>query len=288
MSGQVIEKKIQALKSTYKVVRVTELATLGKLGFLRQRAEQAVDYYENILENLRYVKNNMYLSQNNVQEKRIAVLVITSDRGLCGSYNNNIFEQVDNFLATVKEDQIVDFYVIGEQGKEYLLRRKQQIKKYLKISLEEITLEIADALALEFINGIYQGEIDALYILFTKYLSAVSSVALKQKIYPETSEDSAEDISSEYILDYDESDEEIEQLLLINYISGLLYSVFLYSVASENCTRRIVMKEAKDNIEKQLEEIIREKRKIDRQNQTNELMDIINGSSVIRKGEENC
>jgi F-type H+-transporting ATPase subunit gamma len=285
MSGQAIEKKIQALKSTYKVVRVTELATLGKLGFLRQRAEQAVIYYENILENLRYVKNNIYFSQEAAREKRLAVLVITSDRGLCGSYNNNLFEQIDQFLATVQEDQLVDFYVIGEQGKEYLLKRKQQIKSYLKISLEDITLETADALALTLIKGIYQGTIDAFHIIFTKYISAVSSEALSQKVYPETSEDSAEDIYTEYILDYDESDEEIERLLLTNYISGLLYSVFLYSVASENCMRRIVMKEAKDNIEKQLEEIIREKKKIDRQNQTNELMDIINGSSVIRKGE---
>lgn len=288
MSGQTIEKKIQALKSTYKVVRVTELATLGKLSFLRKRAEQAVVYYENILENLRYVKNNMYLTQDVVDEKRITVLIITSDRGLCGSYNNNIFEQVDKFLANVQENQVVDFYVIGEQGKEYLLKRKQKIKNYLKISLEDITLETADSLALEFIKGIYHGQVDSLYIIFTKYITAVSSIALSQKVYPETTDNSNKSIYSEYILDYDESDEEIERLLLTNYISGLLYSMFMYSIASENCIRRIVMKEAKDNIEKQLEEIIREKKKIDRQNQTNELLDIINGSSVIRKGEGNC
>jgi F-type H+-transporting ATPase subunit gamma len=283
-SGQTIERKIKSLRSTYKVVRVTELSTLGKLGKLRMRAEQAVDYYENILENLQYVRKNTYLSREDRPEKRISVLVVTSDRGLCGAYNNNIFDQIDQFLETVQEDQEVDFYVIGEQGRNYLLRKEQKIRKYLKISLEDITLEMADTLAWEFIEDIYSEKMDSLHIIFTKYISAVSSVALTQKIYPEVPE--AEDDRSDYILDYDESDEEIERLLLTNYISGLLYSIFLYSVASENCIRRIVMKEAKDNIEKQLEEITREKKKADRQTQTNELMDIINGSSVIRKGED--
>ncbi|MBO0472177.1 ATP synthase F1, gamma subunit [Enterococcus sp. DIV0840] len=285
MSGQTIEWKIQALESTYKVVRVTELATLGKLGKLRKRAEQAVDYYENILENLNYVRKMMYVSHETGNEKKIAVLVITSDRGLCGSYNSKIFAEIDKFLATIQADQQIDFYVIGEQGRNYLLRKKQQIKSYLKISLEDITLETAEKLALDFIDGIYQCEVDALHIIFTKYISAVSSDALTQKIYPEILEEETAEISADYILDYDESDEEIEKLLMTNYISGLLYSMFLYSIASENCIRRIVMKEAKDNIEKQLKEIIQEKKKADRQAQTNELMDIINGSTVIRKGE---
>lgn len=283
MSGQTIEKKIQALKATYKVVRVTELATLGKLGTLRKKAEQAEYYYENILENLRYVKKNMYLTHAGKKERKITVLVITSDRGLCGAYNTNIFNEIDLFLKTVEKDQVVEFYVVGEQGKNYLQRKNQTIKKYLDLSLENIHLETAEELALEFIEGIYLEKIDSLQIIFTKYISAVSSEAMTQKIYPEM--DAKEGDHSEYILDYDESDEEIEMLLLTNYISGLLYSMFLYSVASENCTRRIVMKEAKDNIEKQLEEIVRKKKKVDRQDQTNELMDIINGSKVIRKDD---
>lgn len=99
-------------------------------------------------------------------------------------------------------------------------------------------------------------------MIFTKYLNAVQSEAMCEKIYPEIPEDSdTELIEVDYVLDFETDDEQVEQLLLENYLCGLLYSMFRYSVASEYCMRRIAMKQAKDNIQKQLEEAIFDARK---------------------------
>ncbi|EFS04313.1 ATP synthase F1, gamma subunit, partial [Listeria seeligeri FSL S4-171] len=153
--------------------------------------------------------------------------------------------------------------------------------------LENIDLETTTAITADFIDQINSQQMDALYVVFTKYFNAVHSEAMYEKIYPDIPEEEGlKPIEVDYVLDYEEDDEQVEQLLLENYLCGLLYSMFRYSVASEYCMRRIAMKQAKDNIQKQLDEAIFDARKKSLQQKTSELLDIISGAQTIRKEEE--
>ncbi|EDO0502345.1 F0F1 ATP synthase subunit gamma [Listeria monocytogenes] len=282
-------KKIKALNSTYKIVHVTELATLGKLSGLREKAEAAVSYYETILKSLRWVRKTMYAG-NNIQvseEKNITALAITSERGLCGAYNSEVFVEIDKLIESLGDQVNINWIVVGEQGHRYLTNLGQNISTYLQFSLENIDLETTTEVTADFIDQINNQEMDALYVIFTKYFNAVQSEAMCEKIYPDIPEESdAESIEVDYVLDFETDDEQVEQLLLENYLCGLLYSMFLYSVASEYCMRRIAMKQAKDNIHKQHEEAVFDARKKALQQKTGELLDIISGAQTIRKEEE--
>ncbi|EAG1547983.1 F0F1 ATP synthase subunit gamma [Listeria monocytogenes] len=282
-------KKIKALNSTYKIVHVTELATLGKLSVLREKAEAAVSYYETILKSLRWVRKTMYAG-NNIQvseEKNITALAITSERGLCGAYNSEVFVEIDKLIESLGDQVNINWIVVGEQGHRYLTNLGQNISTYLQFSLENIDLETTTEVTADFIDQINNQEMDALYVIFTKYFNAVQSEAMCEKIYPDIPEESdAESIEVDYVLDFETDDEQVEQLLLENYLCGLLYSMFRYSVASEYCMRRIAMKQAKDNIHKQHEEAVFDARKKALQQKTGELLDIISGAQTIRKEEE--
>lgn len=282
-------KKIKALNSTYKIVHVTELATLGKLSGLREKAEAAVTYYETILKSLRWVRKTMYAG-NNIQvseEKNITALAITSERGLCGAYNSEVFVEIDKLIESLGDQVNINWIVVGEQGHRYLTNLGQNISTYLQFSLENIDLETTTEVTADFIDQINNQEMDALYVIFTKYFNAVQSEAMCEKIYPDIPEESdAESIEVDYVLDFETDDEQVEQLLLENYLCGLLYSMFRYSVASEYCMRRIAMKQAKDNIHKQHEEAVFDARKKALQQKTGELLDIISGAQTIRKEEE--
>ncbi|EAD9125022.1 F0F1 ATP synthase subunit gamma [Listeria monocytogenes] len=282
-------KKIKALNSTYKIVHVTELATLGKLSGLREKAEAAVSYYETILKSLRWVRKTMYAG-NNIQvpeEKNITALAITSERGLCGAYNSEVFVEIDKLIESLGDQVNINWIVVGEQGHRYLTNLGQNISTYLQFSLENIDLETTTEVTADFIDQINNQEMDALYVIFTKYFNAVQSEAMCEKIYPDIPEESdAESIEVDYVLDFETDDEQVEQLLLENYLCGLLYSMFRYSVASEYCMRRIAMKQAKDNIHKQHEEAVFDARKKALQQKTGELLDIISGAQTIRKEEE--
>ncbi|CAK19842.1 F0F1 ATP synthase subunit gamma [Listeria welshimeri] len=281
-------KTIKALNSTYKIVHVTELSTLGKLSELRGKAEAAVSYYETILKSLRWVRKTMYTGNKQVkEEKNITAIAITSERGLCGAYNSEVFEEIDQLIATLGDQVKINWVVVGEQGHRYLTKLGQNITSYLQFSLENIDLETTMGVTADFVDQINAQEIDALYVIFTKYFNAVHSEAMCEKIYPDIPEASGtEVVEVDYVLDYEHDDEQVEQLLLENYLCGLLYSMFRYSVASEYCMRRIAMKQAKDNIQKQLEEAIFDARKQTLQQKTSELLDVISGAQTIRKEEE--
>lgn len=283
-----LSKKINALKSTRKIVHVTELSTLGKLSGLRKKAEESKLYYETVLRSLRQVRETIGIEPKlkESKEKKIRVLLISSDRGLCGAYNIDVFNQVDKLIEQLPKDAEIDFIVIGEQGKRYLEKLNKKLIAQINISLESVDLEKSAEITSSFIKEIELNNIDSLYVVFTKYLNAVESKATVQKIYPELPELEYEKKEENYILDYEGLDEEVEELLLENYLCGLLYSMFLYSVASEYCMRRIAMKEAKDNIEEQLDEAKWMKKKSNNQKQTSELLDIISSASAIRKEEE--
>lgn len=287
MSGaSELKKKLKVLNSTYKIVRVTELATLGKLSYLREKAEAAVSYYETILKSLNWMKKTMYLMPDEAKVKRVTAIVITSERGLCGAYNNEVFSQIDQLIQDLGNEVTIDWVVIGEQGNRYLQSLDQEVKANLQLKLEEITVETTIAITEDLIKQIVNQETDAVYVIFTKYLNAVNSEAMYEKIYPSLSAEQENDAKEfDYILDYEEEDEEIEKLLLENYLCGLLYSMFCYSVASEYCMRRIAMKQAKDNISDQISDVIFKTKKKELNQKTSELLDIISGAQSIRKDE---
>ncbi|WP_271003775.1 F0F1 ATP synthase subunit gamma [Listeria seeligeri] len=282
------QKTIKALNSTHKIVHVTELATLGKLPQLREKSEAAVSYYEIILKSLRWVRETMHNGKNQTAtEKNVTAIAVTSERGLCGAYNSDVFSKINQLIESLGDQVTINWVVIGEQGHRYLTKLGQNITAYLQVSLENIDLETTTAITADFIDQINSQQMDALYVVFTKYFNAVHSEAMYEKIYPDIPEEEGlKPIEVDYVLDYEEDDEQVEQLLLENYLCGLLYSMFRYSVASEYCMRRIAMKQAKDNIQKQLDEAIFDARKKSLQQKTSELLDIISGAQTIRKEEE--
>ncbi|MBC1579901.1 F0F1 ATP synthase subunit gamma [Listeria seeligeri] len=282
------QKTIKALNSTHKIVHVTELATLGKLPQLREKSEAAVSYYETILKSLRWVRETMHNGKNQTAtEKNVTAIAVTSERGLCGAYNSDVFSKINQLIESIGDQVTINWVVIGEQGHRYLTKLGQNITAYLQVSLENIDLETTTAITADFIDQINSQQMDALYVVFTKYFNAVHSEAMYEKIYPDIPEEEGlKPIEVDYVLDYEEDDEQVEQLLLENYLCGLLYSMFRYSVASEYCMRRIAMKQAKDNIQKQLDEAIFDARKKSLQQKTSELLDIISGAQTIRKEEE--
>lgn len=282
------QKTIKALNSTRKIVHVTELATLGKLPQLREKSEAAVSYYETILKSLRWVRETMHNGINQTAtEKNVTAIAVTSERGLCGAYNSDVFYKINQLIESLGDEVTINWVVIGEQGHRYLTKLGQNITAYLQVSLENIDLETTTAITADFIDQINSQQMDSLYVVFTKYFNAVHSEAMYEKIYPEIpGEEGMQPIEVDYVLDYEEDDEQVEQLLLENYLCGLLYSMFRYSVASEYCMRRIAMKQAKDNIQKQLDEAIFDARKKSLQQKTSELLDIISGAQTIRKEEE--
>lgn len=280
-----LEKKIRSLKTTKKIVKITELSNLSKLGRYREAAEKSVNYYETILNSMNQLSQQINFKTTKEQEKKVGVIVVTSNRGFCGSYNLEVFRKLEKLEHKLEKKGIeIEYIVIGQIGERYLNSRGKEVAIKLNEPLEAISYKQAVMITVALVNLLQTGRIDGLHIIYTKYFSPVKSEAMQQKIYPYQEKKSTKTIQTDGILDFEESETKVKTILLENYMSGLLYSMLLYSIASEYCARRIAMKNANDSISEKLIETTYLKNKSLRQHKGSELIDIITSSKIIRKG----
>ncbi|QIK69170.1 hypothetical protein G7062_02210 [Erysipelothrix sp. HDW6C] len=291
MSSTVSEltKKVETLDKMRKVIRVNELSTLSRINKLLTRAENAVSYHQIILNNLQQVQKSLNPSARGGNKKPIAI-VVTANRGFCGAYNQNVFQQIDAL-----HDEIGDFdaLVIGKYGKNYLEKSAIHVARYIDSPIEEITLEDTAEMSSWLLSSIDKGEYDSIYIVYTQYINAVQSEAKHIELFPTipTFENNKktkqknihEDL--EGILDFDDDEIEMERFLMENYLCGVMYSFLLFSIATEYSARRIAMKNAKESMEEEHAATLKLRNRQQRQESTRELMDIIMSASVLEDKE---
>jgi F-type H+-transporting ATPase subunit gamma len=287
--GSELNKKIKSLKTTKKIVRITELSTLSKLGKYREYAEKSISYYETIFQSMNQLSQSIKFS--NDSSKNIGIIIVTSNKGFCGSYNLEVLRVYENLYKKInleKNNQKINFQyiVIGKIGLRYLKDKSKNIYTTIDKPLEEIDYEQAILLTTEIVNGIKKNKLDEIYAIYTEYLNPIKSEAKVQKIFPFQLDEDITIANKLSILDFEESQEKVKTILLENYLSGLIYSMLLYSIASEYCARRIAMKNANDNISEKLLETIYLKNKTERLKKDMKLLDIIMSAKIIRKDKK--
>ena len=283
MSGAIKElsHKINVLKKTERIIHVTEISTLSKIGKLLKQAEIAVSYQQTVLKTLQQVRAGFSMLEDE-QRSQPVVVFVTSNRGFCGAYNQNVFKQFDAYIANNPQTKVI---VIGKYGYRYALKQNCEVIKFIDEPIEEVTLEKVAELTSEILYNLSIGIFDSIHCIFTQYIDALNNEVKSMKLYPYSSEELS---ATEYdvdngVLDFEEDEELIEKLLIENYLCGLLYSILLYSVASEYSARRIAMKAAKDSVEEKLQESIQMKKKSTLHQKTNELFDIITSAGALEE-----
>ncbi|EAC3180771.1 F0F1 ATP synthase subunit gamma [Listeria monocytogenes] len=279
-----LNSKLTSLVSTHKIVKVMELSSIGKLKKMNNQAEYAQRYYAAIFESMTQLKHLLRSYEENKTGKAVIVL-ISSSQGFCGGYNAEVFRQVDSLKKTIPLDQEVSYIVIGNKGVQYLQKDNVQEVKYYEESLEELNYSFSRKFVDNFFEEVISGEIHSLHVVYTHYESPTAYQAKAQKLFPVSQElfNVKEKINLEF-LEYEEKDKDVIPMLLHNYLVSAFYSCFILSVASELTQRRITMHAARKNLEDEIEERKIFEKKMRREHELNELIDII-GSSRVMRGE---
>lgn len=279
-----LDSTVTSLVSTHKIVKVMELSSIGKLKKMNSQAEYAQRYYAAIFESMLQLKHLLKSYEENKTGKAVIVL-ISSSKGFCGGYNSDVFRQVELLRQTIPSGQEISYIVIGNKGFQYLQKDKSQKIDYYDESLEELDFSFSRIFVDKFFEEILSGEIHSLHVVYTHYESPTAYQAKAQKLFPVSKElfKVKEKINFEYF-EYEEKDKDVIPMLLHNYLVSAFYSCFILSVASELTQRRITMHAARKNLEDQIEEKKVYEKKIRREHELNELIDII-GSSRVMRGE---
>lgn len=253
MAGQIsaIKKRLQTVNSTKKLTKATELVATVKLQKYNLKTLSNEDYAKNlkrfILAALRgkspEVEDNPYLIDAEVNNPMY--IVITSNSGLCGSYNLEVLKYVEK---TVSKD--VPIFAIGTIGYNWLLKNDYLVvKKYDE--LEDLQPKILNALIDDLLLLYTEYEISEIKVVYTKYINTLVYEPMTLNLLPfEAEEKMGED---EILLE--PSRNEVLNRLIPMYISSQIYVAFLESKTSENAARRNAMNLANKNADELLDEL---------------------------------
>ena len=292
--------RIRSAESIKKITKAQELIATSRIAKAQARVEAARPYSDEITAMLSELAGGAALDHPllvpRANPRRAAVLVISSDRGLCGGYNANALRRAEELFALLREEgKEPVLYVIGRKALSYFSFRNWVItESWIGISERPSyadAAEVADVLVSAFLLG---GEpasdaagddlgtgVDELHIVFTEFRSMLSQTAQARRIAPMEIEYSEEESGPRTLFSFEPDADTLFDSLLPRYVATRIFSALLESAASESASRRRAMKAATDNAD-DLIKVLTLMANRERQAQiTQEISEIVGGANAL-------
>jgi F-type H+-transporting ATPase subunit gamma len=282
--GRELKGRIKSVENTRKITRTMEMVATSKMKRAQDRVVAARPFANSLTE----VIANLYtpelaerfpLLRQPATVKKAAVIVLTSNRGLAGAFNANLLKEARALLARLKETNVEpELHVIGKKGLGYF----RYVGREVASSRIDVTdrptaqnaAEIVDALIQRFASA----EIDAVYVVYAKFQSALSTPPSTQMILPVTPPERTGP-QPDYILL--PSAEAILTQLLPSYVRNSVYRALVETAAGEQGARRTAMKNATDNAGEMLNVLRRTFNRARQAQITQEIAEIVGGSAAL-------
>ncbi|MBU3749515.1 MAG: F0F1 ATP synthase subunit gamma [Mycobacterium sp.] len=292
--------RIKSAGSIKKITKAQELIATSRIAKAQARVEAARPYSAEITNMLTELAAESALDHPllvaRANPRRAAVLVVSSDRGLCGAYNANLLRRAEELMALLREEgkQPV-LYVVGRKALSYFTFRNWTVTDSWIGFSEKPTYtqaqEIANAMVTAFLAGADdEGDtpgddgvlgVDELHIVFTEFRSMLSQVAEARRIAPMEVEYVEEDTGPHTLFSFEPGADTLFASLLPRYVATRIFSALLEAAASESASRRRAMKSASDNAD-DLIKILTLMANRERQAKiTQEISEIVGGANAL-------
>ncbi len=278
-----IKRKINSINSTQTITRTMKMVSASKLRKAQDAYEKIKDYalkMENLVGRVigKLPKDAHPLLIERDEIKKVLILAIASDRGLCGGFNTNIGLAVENFIAQNKEKyERIGVYVFGRKARDYLIRRKVDVIKE-RLDIKLVGMDFSEEVASELIKLYVEGEFDKIYILYTHFESAVKYVVKFEEFIPIKA--STEEYEGDYL--YEPNRDKIVDAIIPKFISTKIYYAIVDSQTSEHAARMSAMENATKNCTEMVSHLTLDYNKRRQEGITSEMLDIVGGAEALR------
>lgn len=280
-----IKRRKDSIQSTQQITKAMKLVSTVKLQRARSRAENARPYFDKMYETIQSILakserlDHPFLTGRGSERK--AVIVVTSNRGLAGGYNNNVTRLIVD-SGWRKED--VDIYGVGRKGVETLARRDYHIVSDDSEVMNAPSFADAAAIGEKVLDAFAAGEIGEIYLAYTKFKNTVVHVPTLIKLLPvdvEEKQEAGKQTKSETLMNYEPGPEEALDLLIPKYINSTIFGAFIESAASENGARMQAMDAATSNADEMISTLSLVYNRARQGAITQELTEIISGAEAL-------
>jgi F-type H+-transporting ATPase subunit gamma len=285
-----IKRKVGAVQKTKQITRAMNMVAASKFKSAQMRMENFRPYAGKFMD----VLNSLALRVESIahpllavrEPKRIRVICMTSDRGLCGGFNTNLIKSTERFLREKSgEGKEISLINVGRKGRDYFRKKANIIAQRVDV-LSKFDMTLAVSVADEVINPFIKEEYDELYLIYNQFVNVSVQRPTVVRLFPLPSVGQGTENDSETNLDYvyEPSEETLLQKLLPMYVHVLLYRALLETSAGENGARMAAMDNATSNCEELISSLTLKMNKARQAAITAELMDIVGGTEALAKG----
>ena len=279
-----IRNRIASVSSTMQITSAMKMVSAAKLKkaqdaitAMRPYADKLTELLQNLSANLDMDGGSMYSEVREV--KKVLVVSISSNRGLCGAFNSNIVKQSVALVQGEYGDKEVDFVTIGKKAHDLLVKRYKVVSNHNgvfdNLNFEEVS-GIAERLMQLFTDGSY----DRILLVYNRFKNAATQIVMTEQFLPiQPTEDNQQQGGADYI--YEPSEAEIVEQLIPKSLKTQLFKAIRDSFASEHGARMTAMHKATDNASELKGQLTLTYNKARQAAITNEILEIVGGAEAL-------
>lgn len=279
-----LRRRIRGIKNTQKITQAMKMVAAAKM----RRAQMdilatrpyATEMHDMLHSLTRRVKEEDHPLLRVSKDENIELLIITGDKGMCGSFNTNIIKKAEDFLEH-RSDKNLYLNLIGRKGRDFFKKRKFRIRNefvdiFRKLNYND-AVRIADQLIIEYTSR----ELDAIYLVYNEFKSVLQQRVVIERLLPIGDlEDGTEPPEIEYIFEPDEKT--ILETLLPLHIRMQVWRALLESNAAEQAARMNAMENATENSQEIIEMLTLTMNKLRQQTITNQIIEVVSGADALK------
>lgn len=284
-NGRDIKRRILSVKNTQQITKAMKMVSAAKLMKAQKIAQLSKEYCEAICQlskNITQVIDPEKLPALAVTRKlkKVGIILITSNRGLAGSFNSSLIKYTLDYIKRYKDIQ-VEVIAVGNKGAQALIQKGVTVKKQFN-ELEDIPkYSQVDTIAQYAVKKYLAGTYDQIDIIYEAFISSGEQISSSRQLLPITLERDSQHVPNEYI--YESGPENILELVLPKYINVLVYQVVMETKASEHLLRMTSMSIATDNADTMIDKLILNYNRSRQGVITREISEIVGGVKALKK-----
>ncbi len=285
-----IRNRIVGVKKTQKITRAMKMVAAARLRRAQSAMFAARPYARKMMTLLGGLAGSDALRQHPLVAPRevrsVAIVVVTSDRGLCGAFNSNLIKATLNLIGTKYADLHASgnlrLYCIGKKGFDLFSKRHYKVAgKYIGV-YGNLVFGKAQAIAREIVEAYAAGEVDRVEIVYNEFKSVAQQKIVVEQFLPIPAVGIAADpVAVEYI--YEPSQSQIVQSLLPRHLNFLVWRVLLESNAAEIGSRMAAMENATENASEMISSLQLSYNKARQASITKELLEVVSGAEALKR-----
>ena len=286
-----IQKRMKSIQDTMKITSAMYMISSAKLRSAKQKLENTEPYFYSlqaaISRLLRHIPDakSRYFNQHEEipdNEKKRGYIMITADKGLAGAYNHNVIKMAHELFEQGENNKL---FVVGELGRQYFAKEGLAVDSEFHYTVQNPTLHRARVITDRVMELYDAGELDEVYIIYTKMENSVTMETEKMRLLPLEKDEFMQtpiDIYQEEIK-AETSMEEILYHIVPNYVTGFIYGALVESFASEHNSRMMAMQTATDSAKDMLQMLSIEYNRVRQAAITQQITEVIGGAKAQKK-----